>query len=282
MFCLCRQPRLRRAGGPAFANGRRMWKCDQCGLHQLAPYPVSGNADVSLYAQEGYHAKISEQEYHGYFRVLYDYAFRAVLRPDSRILDFGAGSCHYQKFLRELGHAQVYSLEPNPHLADAARRRLGAINVVSSLAELPAEPFDLIFANQVLEHLFDPCAALHGELAQHLRPGGHFVFAVPNGASLNRLFLGEKWVGYSPEEHIWFFDEPSVRHLFGASEIYEVVSVQVKSALGTPHDRFVPRGLHKRIYYQTVMRVFEALGHGDQLIVMLRARERGDDRAIPR
>jgi 2-polyprenyl-3-methyl-5-hydroxy-6-metoxy-1,4-benzoquinol methylase len=219
-----------------------------------------------------YNNAIKEEEYYGYFRALYDFALSKLISFDSRVLDFGAGSCHYQKFLQKLGYKNVYSVEPNLHLVEVATKCLGLRNVVCSLEELPSGKFDLIFANQVFEHLFDPLELMCGPLAARLKPGGHLVFSVPNFDSLNRRLLGSRWVGWSPEEHIWFFKPSSVRKLFEISGVYEVRSMMVKSSLSTSHDGFRPRSILKKMYYQTVMRIFEALGRGDQLIVVLRPR----------
>jgi SAM-dependent methyltransferase len=271
-FCLCRKPRLVRCRRPRFRNGRVLWHCKNCDLYQLFPYPVSGNDDVRMYCRPDYNSWIREEEYYGYFRALYDFALCKLIAADSCVLDFGAGSCHYQKFLQELGYRKVYSVEPNRHLVEVATKCLGLRNVFSSLEELPPVKFDLIYANQVLEHLFDPVELMCGPIAARLRPGGHFVFSVPNFDSLNRRLLGSRWVGWSPEEHIWFFNPSSVRKLVEISRVYEVRSVMVKSSLSTPHDGFRPRSFLKRTYYQTVMRIFEALGRGDQLIVVLRLR----------
>jgi SAM-dependent methyltransferase len=167
----------------------------------------------------------------------------------------------------------VYSLEPNRHLVQTACQRFGLRNVVTSIDQLPQDQFDLIFANQVFEHIFDPIELINGSLGMRLRMGGHLVFTVPNFASWNRLVLGRRWVGYSANEHIWFFSKPTVESLFANSPIYKLKSVLVKSAVNTPNDNFIPRSIAKRMYYRTVMRVFEALGYGDQLMVTLQKAE---------
>jgi 2-polyprenyl-3-methyl-5-hydroxy-6-metoxy-1,4-benzoquinol methylase len=166
----------------------------------------------------------------------------------------------------------MYSLEINPHLAALARKRFGLANVVTSFDELPGGQYDLIYANQVLEHIYNPMELLHGPIAQRLKAGGCMVFSVPNYGSLNRALLGSRWIGYSPDEHIWFFTADSVRRLFATSPTYTVERTLVKSAVNTRCDRFRPNGAVKLAYYQTVMRIFEYAGRGDQLIVVLRGR----------
>lgn len=268
IFCLCVLPQLEQVAFPIFENGRRLYRCGHCGLHQLAPYPVISNADNTIYSASDYLDEINDEEFYGYFRALYDTALKPLLRTDSTVLDFGAGSCQYHRFLRDMGH-NVHSLEINPYLTQAAVERFGLNNVYSSFDEIGTVSFDLVYANQVMEHIYNPLTLLEGPIAQKLKPGGSVVLTVPNFASLNRMLLGRRWIGYSPMEHIWFFTAASIRVLFAHSEVYQVKSVLVRSAVNTKHDRFRPRSAIKRAYYQTFMRVFEWLGRGDQLIVVL-------------
>lgn len=275
LICLCGEPRLAKSEWLSFRNGRCLYRCIRCGMRQLAPYPVATNVDSSIYSKPGYLGAITDDEYFGYFRALYDRVLVELITPSSRVLDFGAGTCHYAHFLQNLGFSRVYSLEINPHLAQVARERFGLERVVSRFAELPGEPFDLVYANQVLEHIYNPLDLINGPIAERIAPGGHLVFTVPNFDSLNRSLLRQLWIGYSPEEHIWFFSEKSVRWLFAKSTIYDVRKLEVHSAINTPHDRFRPRNAIKRAYYQTIMRAFEWIGRGDQLIVVLQRKQVG-------
>lgn len=268
-FCLCGNTSLVRMNRPRFSNGRSLYRCISCGLYQLYPYPIADSSDLSIYANPAYLNRISEAEYRGYFMALHDASLGGLVHKDLRVLDFGAGHCYYQKFFSEMGVTNVFSCEVNPHLVEFAQNHLHLANVVSSLSELPTNYFDLIIANQVFEHLFDPvetaCAALWPLLASN----GRLVFTVPNAASLNRVLLGDKWIGYSPDEHIWFFDKHSAIKVFSNSKKFVVENIKVKSAVNTRHDRFTPSSIVKRIYYQSAMRVFELIGRGDQLIVTL-------------
>lgn len=270
--CICTSVELRAMARPRFANGRHLLKCGSCGLEQLWPRPVKGNSDNSLYSNPDYLSDIDEREHYGYFRALYDSSLADILRPESRILDFGAGSCLYQKFLHQLGHGDVCSLEINPHLARMARQRLNPSSIFGSMEELEGAHFDVVLSNQVLEHVFDPWDLVHRCIGRLLQPGGYFVFSVPNAASLNRTVLAGRWIGWSPAEHIWFFDATSASKVFGASAEFQVAKVQVASAVNSRFDGFRPSSFAKRLYYSTAMRLFERLGRGDQLIVTLRKR----------
>jgi 2-polyprenyl-3-methyl-5-hydroxy-6-metoxy-1,4-benzoquinol methylase len=266
--CLCGNSALVR-NGLVLKSGRDLLQCVNCGLYQLHPYPVSWNEDIEIYSEPQYLGKIESDEYFGYFMALYNSTLVNLVKSSSSILDFGSGHSYYHKFLKQLGFGDVTSLEVNPHLVHFAKNVLNIDNVVSDLSELKGRRFDLIIANQVFEHLFDPVKLACGEIFNLLRDGGYLVFTVPNAASLNRVVLGRRWIGYT-DEHIWFFDRSSASKLFSNSGQYSVQECKVKSAVNTCHDRFRPRSVIKRIYYKTFMRIFETIGRGDQLIVVLR------------
>lgn len=266
--CLCGNDALVR-NGLVLKSGRALLHCADCGLYQLHPYPVARNEDYEIYSEPQYLGKIESDEYFGYFMSLYNSTLVSLVKPNSSILDFGSGYCYYHKFLKQMGFTNVASLEVNPHLVHFAKNILNIDDVVSDLSELKERRFDLIIANQVFEHLFDPVKLACGEIFNLLREGGYLVFTVPNAASLNRVVLGRRWIGYT-DEHIWFFDKYSASKLFANSGQYSVQECKVKSAVNTSYDRFSPRSMMKRIYYKTFMRIFEYRGRGDQLIVVLR------------
>jgi ubiquinone/menaquinone biosynthesis C-methylase UbiE len=105
-------------------------------------------------------------------------AILARLRPGSRALDLGAGAgIVSQMNFRGLGATICgVDLEPrvaaNPYLDEAMVAGAEAI-------PYPDESFDLVFCDNVLEHLPDPEAAFR-EIHRILKPGGVFLFKTPN------------------------------------------------------------------------------------------------------
>jgi SAM-dependent methyltransferase len=110
-----------------------------------------------------------------------DDAFRAALIPHvqgATVLDLGAG----RGFVPHMNFRDVAGLvcgvDPdnavlrNPYLHQA---KIGTAESIP----YPTNSFDVVFSNNVLEHLPDPLAALK-EIGRVLRPGGRFLFKTPN------------------------------------------------------------------------------------------------------
>lgn len=268
--CLCGNEHELSRCSVSFRNSRTLWKCRRCDLYQLHPYPITPETAESFYARDNYLSKINEEEYRGYFLALFHHVLAPLINKASAILDFGAGYCYYHRFLNELGYQNVTSLEVNPNLVSFARDKLHLSGVVTSAKDICPQSIDLVIANHVVEHLLDPREILAEVLLPLVKPSGVIVLAMPNASSLNRIVLGNRWVAYSPEEHIWFFNERSAKTVFGSIPGVEFVSASAHASINTRFDRFVASTLVKRMYYATVMRLFETLGRGDQLIVMLK------------
>lgn len=101
-----------------------------------------------------------------------------VLEPSDRVLELGAGAGVVQQMRLKSVAAEVcgVDLDPrvldNPHLDEA---RIG------DAAKIPYddEAFDVVIANNVLEHLASP-EEVFREVARVLRPGGLFLAKTPN------------------------------------------------------------------------------------------------------
>lgn len=118
---------------------------------------------------------------------------RAAGPPGRRILDVGCAQGTLALLLAEDGH-RVTALDIRPRFLEYARTRYEKGDITFVVANVmdydTAARFDVIFANQVLEHLVYP-ARLLSRLAGWLVPGGRLVVTTPNGAyvksSLPRL-----------------------------------------------------------------------------------------------
>lgn len=135
----------------------------------------------------------------------------ACVGEPARVLDFGMGWGHWARMAQSLG-CETWGLELSPRRIEHARS-LG-LRVLDPDA-LDGQRFDLINAEQVVEHLADPLAAMQ-RLAQTLRPGGLLKVCVPNGRTIHRRLRRLDWDAprdtrwslhaVTPLEHINCFD----------------------------------------------------------------------------
>jgi SAM-dependent methyltransferase len=109
----------------------------------------------------------------------YDAVMRLVPAGTRRILEIGAGLGSFGAIFA--WRYEYVGLEPDRASYEVASRRVGgAGRVLNQTVESfeSREPFDVLCAFEVLEHIDDDREALAGWL-RHLRPGGHVLVSVP-------------------------------------------------------------------------------------------------------
>lgn len=143
------------------------------------------------------------------------------LSPHMRIIDIGCGDGELLLTIREhLRHGELFGLDWK--FPQNVRDRLEGhgIHLVEARmeeAELPAAHFDLVVMNQLIEHLWDPRAAL-ASIRHALKPTGLLLLSTPNIDGYDRHLFGEGlWGGYYFPRHLNLFSEQSLRRLLQES-----------------------------------------------------------------
>lgn len=142
-----------------------------------------------------------------------------------RILDVGCGAGHFGASLRQrLGqNTEIWGIEYQPEIAEQARQRLDRVyagDVMRIVGELPADYFDLVIFNDVLEHLADPYSLLQ-HIKRCLSPQGRVFSSIPNILFFNTLrtllikrdFRYEE-SGVLDRTHLRFFTRKSIIRMF--------------------------------------------------------------------
>jgi SAM-dependent methyltransferase len=119
--------------------------------------------------------------------------FAATIAPFRTVLDIGAGSGRDLLTCRSVqADCELHAIEWHPANA-VLLRELGAnveaLDIERDRLPFPDGTFDVVIANQILEHVKEIFWVLHN--ATRVLPiGGHLIVGVPNLASLhNRLIL---------------------------------------------------------------------------------------------
>lgn len=153
--------------------------------------------------------------------------------PDNpkRVMDVGCGRGTFAAVVKEKTKAEVWGLE---YMASEAREAEKVIDKVFSgpcennIDQLPDNYFDVVYFNDVLEHLIDPYLVVE-KFKKKLAPDGIVISSIPNLRYHNALWslmfkkdFKYKGSGVMDHTHLRFFTQKSIRRMF-EEKGYEVV-----------------------------------------------------------
>jgi len=148
-----------------------------------------------------------------------------------RILEIGCGEGNFGAHLKQRNAAEVWGVEFDDAQAQLARQKLDRVfsgDIAMFLNELPANYFEAIVCNDVLEHLIDPYTVL-AELRSKLAPSGRLISSLPNIRFFRTFFdfvFHKNWDytdnGIMDKTHYRFFTVKSIRKMY-ESQGYEII-----------------------------------------------------------
>ncbi len=223
---LCHPAAVDYITGEAF----EIWYCETCGCGRTRPSP----SDLNAYYPDRY--RRYSPLVAAVLRILYGLRVRRwakQFKSAGSAFEMGCGDGLMLAMLRDLGW-RVLGSERTEAAARAARERHG-VEVLAGGLELvdPAQKFDLLILNQVLEHLDDPGQVVAG-LASRLAPGGKLIVGVPNFGSWQARFSGAKWFHLDPPRHLHHFSLSSL----GALMRNHGLEIERVSYLSPEHDPY--------------------------------------------
>jgi len=141
--------------------------------------------------------------------------------PQGRLLDVGCGSGEWLLEMRQRGWT-VEGFDFDDSAVKLARQK-GLKVECGSLEDrnYPADCFDAVTLNHVIEHVPDPVRTL-AECARILKPEGKLVLFTPNNSSLGHLLFREGWRGLEPPRHLHIFSMKSLRRTLTAAGFHEM------------------------------------------------------------
>jgi SAM-dependent methyltransferase len=185
--------------------------CPDCELMFLWPKPTVATNNT-LYQSAYYEGVVSDlpsrddlachigNRFHG---GILDYSGRIStvreLCSQGRLLDYGASWGYGVWQFRDAGYDAV-GFEISRFRTLFGKERLG-LEMVDSIGNLPAHSFNVIHSSHVLEHITDLRTTFE-DFRKLLRPGGHLVVSVPNGAGRSARELGVNWGPMIGEKHV--------------------------------------------------------------------------------
>jgi 2-polyprenyl-3-methyl-5-hydroxy-6-metoxy-1,4-benzoquinol methylase len=194
-------------------------QCQVCGFRATNPRPAQNEIE-RYYKSEDYishnTAKIS------FTTLLYKsarfFSVRSKFRiidswaSGNRLLDIGCGTGEVLNYAGKKKY-RVRGVELNDGARNVARQKYN-LDVVKSLEEFPEKDgrFDVITLWHVLEHFYDPGAALRS-IHDMLEPTGIAIIALPNSDSWDAKHYGGHWAAYDLPRHLSHFTRSTFERL---------------------------------------------------------------------
>jgi SAM-dependent methyltransferase len=144
---------------------------------------MGSDDDLATVLDRLYRRRFSEEEIaalKGVWKVLVRDFFQRRIRPESTVVDLGAGSC---LFINEVRAKRRIALDANPGVVGRAAPGVEALVTSDlSLRELPDGSVGHVFVSNFLEHLPDYLAVLRlfATIFRKLEPGGSLLILQPN------------------------------------------------------------------------------------------------------
>jgi len=212
----------------ATVGGQPIERCTRCTLVMLNPQPIC--SDETLYA---------EAYYRGDCRIK-DRGQENVLDPDrvkrrldscrgvlddiegalgrrGRLLDLGCGPGFLLKAAQDAGWT-VAGADVSAFATAHAREQFGVRDVTTGpleAVEFPAESFDAVTLQHVVEHFRDPIRMVQ-RIRQWLVPGGILCLETPDIDSGRARREGVQWTHIKVPEHLFYFNERTLTRLLSS------------------------------------------------------------------
>ncbi|WP_378187146.1 class I SAM-dependent methyltransferase [Aquimarina sp. W85] len=139
------------------------------------------------------------------------------------IIDIGCGNGAFAEVIKKETNAEVWGIEYMDNEAVKASNKLDKVfsgRCEDHLDNLPDSYFDVIYFNDVLEHLVDPYMVLD-KIKHKLSPNGVLISSIPNVRYHNtfiRVLIHKDWryedFGVMDRTHLRFFTNRSIKKMY--------------------------------------------------------------------
>lgn len=111
--------------------------------------------------------------------ILFRKTILKFIKKDSIILDLGAGAGIVKEMDFKGLASEVYGIDPDDRVTNNKFLDVGIQGFGNDMHMFPNEKFDLIFSDNVFEHISNP-GKLFSEIARVLKPDGYLINKTPN------------------------------------------------------------------------------------------------------
>jgi len=133
---------------------------------------------------------------------------------NGKLLEVGCGTGNRMLIFKELGW-EVRGLEINQKVARVAQNNTGCKIYVSPLeeADLPEDYFDVVYLNNVFEHLKDPNKALQ-KIKDTLKENGELIIVIPSEDALLFKLFKQDFFPLDVPRYLFTYNKMNISKLF--------------------------------------------------------------------
>lgn len=218
----------------------RLLSCKGCRLIYLNPRPQEEHSGA-FYQNSEYSPFISVNPKPTFFDKIYlglrtwnnrwkRRKIEAVRSEPGKLLDVGCGTGEFMLEMKQAGW-DIRGVERDGNAAACAIENHKLRIVKGTIHDLPAvnKTYDVITMWHVLEHIYDVHQTVQ-RVRDLLKPGGLFVVAVPNAASLDASIYRQNWIAWDSPRHVQHFSFETL------STLMKMHSMTLKKSLHLPLD----------------------------------------------
>jgi len=164
-----------------------------------------------------------ENKEEGYYNNTRDEMLAFLPKNAKTILDVGCADGSFSKIIKEKNNAEVWGIEYMPEEANKASLKIDRVFTgpcEDNIDELPDNYFDVIYFNDILEHLVDPYMVLE-KVKPKLSKNGIIISSIPNmryHSALKNLIFRKDWKyadhGIMDKTHLRFFTKKSIYNMY--------------------------------------------------------------------
>jgi 2-polyprenyl-3-methyl-5-hydroxy-6-metoxy-1,4-benzoquinol methylase len=158
------------------------------------------------------------------------------------VIDFGCGIGNFLEVARNFGVNSTMGVELNDRARELAIGR--GFRVENDIDKFEYSSVDLIYMNDVIEHLRDPVATLT-EIRRVLRPDGALFVVTMNVNGAKARLLGNKWELITDPTHFYFYQTKSLSRTLEQAGFTSIQ--EEKFAVKFSHHGFIRDKLQKTL-----------------------------------